>query len=135
MSDTVRVPREPTEETLAEMVEAYNSYQNPLDRGYAQQEEGMRLAYRAMLSAAPQSSDGWIPVGERLPPVNPLNSANSEVVLVYAPDGSVGFKIRTAYMWYEQEYWHPGDGTYPTHWMPLPSPPEKDNDPGEVTLP
>jgi hypothetical protein len=50
--EIVMVPREPTEHTLERMVEAYNLYQSPIDRGFAQQEAGMRLAYRTALSTA-----------------------------------------------------------------------------------
>lgn len=42
---------EPSEEALEATVEAYTGYQSPVDRGYAQQEEGMRLAHRAMSAA------------------------------------------------------------------------------------
>ena len=42
---------EPSKEALEAAVDAYTGYQSPADRGYAQQEEGMRLAHRAMASA------------------------------------------------------------------------------------
>ncbi len=42
------------EELLERMVEAYVGYQSPVDRGLAQQVEGMRLALNIWLAATPQ---------------------------------------------------------------------------------
>jgi len=46
-----------TDEQVERMVDAYTKYQSPVDRGYAQQEEGMRLALVA---------GGFVPEGTEI---------------------------------------------------------------------
>ena len=59
MSDTVRVPREPTKA----MKEAGgNEFMAARDRHSTTEWQDAERIYNAMLSAAPQSSDGWIPL-------------------------------------------------------------------------
>lgn len=47
------VPIEPNDDVLNSMVDAFNKYQSPIDRGLNQQLNGMMEAHKAMLSASP----------------------------------------------------------------------------------
>ena len=109
MSDTVRVPREPTKE----MCDEFYNHDTPIED--VDCFEGFKRGYHAMLSAAPQSSDGWIPVGERLPDTKTLVIAHTKEYGPLLADRSTSNS---------QHGWS-CDG-HITHWMPLPSPPEKD---------
>ena len=55
VEETIQCEREDKygdEPTLRAMVEAYTRYQSPCDKGYAQQEEGMRLAVEKLHARA-----------------------------------------------------------------------------------
>ena len=79
--------------------------------------------------AAPQSSDGWIPVGERLPKIGDpeIDGPCDGTKVLFLHDGSV----YTGWPVYPPDQWEMSEGglgifSGVTHWMPLPSPPEKD---------
>lgn len=57
----------------------------------------------------------WIPVGKRLPD-GPFD------VLVTYSDGRIGLAARAGKAWYATDGYDHEHG--PTHWMPLPKPPE-----------
>ena len=56
MTNTKLVSREPSEETLERMVDAYVAYQSPVNRGQAQQIEGMARAFAVAFDAAPAAA-------------------------------------------------------------------------------
>lgn len=62
----------------------------------------------------------WVPVSERLP--EPDHMGNAVGVLVHLPDGdmTIGFCANDEY----GVRWQCQSTRTPTHWMPLPEPPE-----------
>ena len=90
--------------------------------------QGRDMGYVKRMWAASMEPDqeppievlGWIPVSARLP--EPDHMGNPVGVLVHLPDGKlcIGFCD-------DDEYgvrWHCESTKKPTHWMPLPEPPE-----------
>jgi hypothetical protein len=66
----------------------------------------------------------WIPVDESLPDLEDENG-DSPNVLGYYPDFPPDIQL----VWYTGNGWEDGDGSgrdvkAPSHWMPLPAPPE-----------
>ena len=133
VSDTVRVPREPTKEMLEAIEGHFRKWQKIIpgisDDDVKADSWSALQAYRAMLSAAPQSSDGWIPVGERLPKIGvpEIDGPCDGTSVLFLHDGSV----YTGWPVYPPDQWEMSEGglgifSGVTHWMPFPSPPEKD---------
>jgi len=99
----VLAPREPTEAMVDAGYQAMFNHDNVVD------------IYRAMLAAAPPV-DGWQPI-ETAP-------RDGTPVLAYWPGEAAMFGVVMwdGDDWRESEYvWR-----YPTHWMPLPQPPNNE---------
>jgi hypothetical protein len=68
--------------------------------------------------AEPEAQQRWIPVSERLP--------EGRTVLVFKKDGSIS--IDTTYIDGGNYFWWESGQSKVTHWMPLPEPPEVNNE-------
>ena len=80
----------------------------------------IRMGGDDAMEAVSQLLPRWIPVGERLP--EPDYMGNPVGVLACLPDGErcIGFCDNDEY----GVRWHCESTKKPTHWMPLPEPPE-----------
>lgn len=111
MTQFKMVPVEPTTEMIKAGAEAYSFYESHI--------------YRAMLAAAPSP---WVSVEDDLPEAE-KDSTESASVIVCLDD----FVITTGFYCHFENEWYGEDGYAfeeasngpVTHWMPLPTPPEK----------
>jgi hypothetical protein len=76
------------------------------------------------IAAVSELMPRWIPVAERLPDLKDEDGGTPNV-LGYYPDYPPDIQL----VWYTGNGWEDGDGSgrdmkAPSHWMPLPAPPE-----------
>ena len=81
-----------------------------------------------------QTHPNWISVKERLPEeVSEIHHCSADVLIGYFANGD-NYQTTARYnckekVWYDADDW--GEIDFPTHWMPLPQPPRKEENDNE----